>query len=129
MVTVVDGIISRGGDAQSCGTPGRTDGRDCQAGDEGRGNKRADKENRERRHIPGHISKVKVVAVPVKSASASAKIDIQMIFIRNLIRELDVHVHVVREGQGHVSKQQSTFIGQIDQDDRAQCGRICPRHG
>jgi hypothetical protein len=68
MVTVVGGIIGRRGDAQSCGTTRRADGGDCQAGDEGCRNKRADEGKRELRRIPSHKSKVKVVAVPVKSA-------------------------------------------------------------
>lgn len=73
MVTVVGGIIVRSGDAQSCGTTGRADGGDCQAGDEGCRNQRADEGNRELRHIPSHKSKVKVVAVPVKGAPVGGK--------------------------------------------------------
>jgi hypothetical protein len=73
MVTAVGGIIGRSGDAQSCGTTRRADGGDCQAGDEGCRNKRADGGKRELRHILSHKSKVKVVAVPVKSSPVGGK--------------------------------------------------------
>lgn len=73
MVTVDGEIVGRSGDAQSCGTTGRADGGDCQAGDEGCRNQRADEGNRELHHILSHKSKVKVVAVAVKSAPVGGK--------------------------------------------------------
>jgi hypothetical protein len=73
MMTVVGGVIGRGGYAESGRTTSRTEGSEGQTGDKGHGNKRADEGNRERHHIPSHKSKVKVVAAAVKYASAAGK--------------------------------------------------------